>query len=819
MPGCSTLVQARFLGVHMRQECAERRKQRLLADRGKILDMSVSCAECGKMLPKRQMRAHLKNDCSTRMVQCSNPGCTLMVRAGVLQTHKRIYCKTAVRNAKLYDRQTTRKPTEKCPACHENVAARDFRSHVAEGCPMRVVDCPNKKLGCGERIKAAEIGLHLRNACGVQIDRSERASRHESRQRLVQCSACGYMVVLQHLLHHQRTKCPDRRVPCKHWEVGCPAVLRLSKMENHLKVDRLLDPRSCLVFDGGRAYIVLEEEDRKPPWTVEMWIWRPPLIESTREKARTALKAYWELKRAREKLEATERSLRALEHVLIDAAAQASTERSTEAGDSRERLTDEMIYVATQRDNAKVDFAISAVLLSNTLTSATRGVEKITEENRSHTFERLALESTPWYHAVGSSSPACNTWEQRDGDQARAQNDEQAADLNSFSYFPTVLAGSKTDAKLPFPLLATAASEGALPPDACGGGSIELQREIVPEEIENGEAKTFVGIEDRATSILKEREMLEKIEEEESQRRETAFWTEWFGLSGQLLAQRLLTLAEETMPILREEAAVITGLTTEALFRVPVEEKEAPPRTTGGEDGDDDASASYGKDGRKKRKAENKAKRKQRHEEQSGKNLERRIADELRSRVGVETLFGSDKAVFHLEMGPSDRVGINMVGKNKCIFNYQCPRERWVHLSFVADSGGIFLLENGNTASRLHDVNVHLPMREIGGRKTACQVLVQEVRYWKVTRSKDELVRWMHQVLPSNAVQDGLLGYWTLEEGAGEYVHDATEQRFRARKVGEGLKWCTPENMCIVEVGPPPTPSWRENNVCKASSR
>ena len=151
------------------------------------------------------------------------------------------------------------------------------------------------------------------------------------------------------------------------------------------------------------------------------------------------------------------------------------------------------------------------------------------------------------------------------------------------------------------------------------------------------------------------------------------------------------------------------------------------------------STASVKKKG-KSRKAAKKAKRKKKHQENFGKNIETRIAEEVGKRGGVETLFGSAKVLFQLEIGPHDRVGIKVAGKKDQIFNYRCPRERWVHLAFVSDASGVLLLENGKTASRLSDVTVPLPMREIGGRETACQCLMQEVRYWSVQRSKDCLL-------------------------------------------------------------------------------
>ena len=964
MPGCSTLVQAKFLPAHLRQECIERRKQRILAERGKALDSDIACDACGDKLPRKHLRAHRASSCPMRLVRCSNPGCTSEVAMVFLADHQKKDCIVAKRNAALADKVKGKPTAVECPACHETVPVTLSRRHAAHECTMRVVACPNKDLGCEEEFPAGETASHLRTHCVVQNDRIEQASRYALRRQRVQCSGCGYMVVLQHLPRHQREKCPNRRVPCKHWKLGCPVMLRLSAMEDHTKVDRLLDPRSCLVFDSGRAYIALGEDDLKPPWTAEMWIWRPGLVEGTREKTRTALKALWEFQRARRKLEGTERRLALLEPLLLEVAARAARERSEEAEESRKKLTDEMIVAATMRDDAKVDLVVSIVVLSNSLTSATRGVAEITAHNRLRGFDRLSLGSTPWYAAApinslhvpsggggGGGGGAAgrglgrNEWElgsnptvfleQRPSSPAlpvsppenqtvvRSIKIGEEADISPDGVLiatsqednqTAVLRSSETEGKGATSLNETGTLEGEnltvprlndvdeeenniekeennigkeksniekakniidngentiekeennadeekrVSPTASGNettqrkevektGTSTLSSTIQQQPIKiktadgdhgdvalvpPGSAITGrgsipggtgeVSVKGMLLSIAKENEASEKAEEKAWWQKETAFWAEWVALTGEVLAQKIVTLADETLPRLKEDTAAITGLSSEALFRTPggVEQEPLPSIDEGGETIDDGESTASAKKKGKSRKAAKKAKRKKKHQENFGKNLETRIAEEVGKHGGVETLFGSANVLFQLEMGPNDRVGIKVAGKQDKIFNYRCPRERWVHLSFVSDSDGVLLLENGKTASRLGDVTVPLPMREIGGRETACQCLMQEVRYWGVKRSKEQLATWMHEVLPSTApAADGLLGYWTFEEGAGEYVNDVTAQRFRARKVGRGIKWANSEMMVAVDVEAPPTPSWRERNVCKVRS-
>jgi len=159
-----------------------------------------------------------------------------------------------------------------------------------------------------------------------------------------------------------------------------------------------------------------------------------------------------------------------------------------------------------------------------------------------------------------------------------------------------------------------------------------------------------------------------------------------------------------------------------------------------------------------------------------------------------------------------------------------------------------------------------LPMRDIGealgpGRDPSWGIggsrcfhgALQEVRYWTAARSKGELRGAMHTLLDDDApATQGLAGWWTLEEGGGNYTIDVTEGRFRSqlqglgrrkRKRNEskhdsgagaaggasangsisspkssssssqgGLKWVESEE--IADGAEPPTPAWRERAAC-----
>ncbi|CAM9672924.1 unnamed protein product [Discosporangium mesarthrocarpum] len=883
--GCGTMVQAKTLKLHQKQQCQPGKKNAILAEKGKEGVQEVPCGACKEMVRRKDMRKHELGECAMRLVLCSVPNCQEMIQARNLIDHRRSDCIAARNQAMHMENAATRPKVVECSGCHTGIEAKTMQKHLEETCPYRSVACPNNALGCPVELPAVGIPQHLLEACAVEEHRGDLAVRHEARFQMLRCPGCGYNVRLQRFAHHQRERCPNRRIPCKNWELGCTAIVRMSDMDQHLKVDRLLDPRPCLAFNCGKAYISIGEVDQKPPWTAEFWVWCPSLVEGTREKARTALKAYWAFQQASKNLVSAIRRLEILEPLLVSAATAAAKDKTLGAEETREKLTDEMIQVATHRDNAKVDLAVSHKALLVAASSAQRGVEEIRSHGHDNPFERLPLGTPPWYSVVGRGFKAgtnsssynerrekfiCQTLDTNtEGAQGRTQskdthttsNEElNVRDVNSpntkhavLENIDQVLKSESVVGKSPVSRKITESDEqlqgdedigkitdsmkDSFGPDvAVGGGESNKRRGVSivnPEsvsplvsragghhhncqQVQGGQVSKDIIVDHHHNSVIGTSQKMAADNEADSVC-EADFWGKWVAMDGPSLASQITHLAHEALHTLREEMETAIGLAAGELGVATNEHEVGSDGQTGKLHSK--VKRSKPKKGRKNAKAARKAKRKQQHAEQFGVNLKSRIAEKTTSCGGTGTLFGSGKVMFQLEMGKKDQVGVCVLGEAEHIFNYRCPRQRWVHLSFVSNSGGLVLLENGKPVSRAPVTGIPLPMRDIGGRENACQCLIQEVRYWGVERSRDEVVEWMHQALPPSAVENGLLGYWTLEEGKGCYLRDVTEQRDRVRMVGHGLEWVIPELLTAVDVGKAPTPSWREANVCKVELR
>ncbi|CAM9416447.1 unnamed protein product, partial [Phaeothamnion confervicola] len=244
------------------------------------------------------------------------------------------------------------------------------------------------------------------------------------------------------------------------------------------------------------------------------------------------------------------------------------------------------------------------------------------------------------------------------------------------------------------------------------------------------------------------------------------------------------------------------------------------------------------------RKAARKALRQVERARAFGEPLEQRIRRAVARQGGFGTLLGSERSLLQLETGSGggdggggggedDRLGFTVIGLSEIAFDYSLPRQRWVHLAVVAGAGAtagnggggdgcmvLDVFEDGRPVARAAltgALTPSLPQRDVGGRVDAAHCLLQELRVWRGQRSKRELRHGMRELLKPEAVGDGLAAYYTLEEGRGRLVRDATDQRYRARLHGARLQWLS--SQAAAAGCEPPTPSWRERYICPVELR
>jgi hypothetical protein len=105
----------------------------------------------------------------------------------------------------------------------------------------------------------------------------------------------------------------------------------------------------------------------------------------------------------------------------------------------------------------------------------------------------------------------------------------------------------------------------------------------------------------------------------------------------------------------------------------------------------------------------------------------------------------------------------------------------WVHLATVYDGSSVILYQNGeNVASRnisgdVLDSNgfVNIARREwTFGAFDYFNGLIEEIRWWNVARTQQEIQDNMYQQL--NGDEPGLMGYWNFNEGSGQEAFDGS---------------------------------------------
>ena len=87
----------------------------------------------------------------------------------------------------------------------------------------------------------------------------------------------------------QGEDCPNRKVHCRNYHLGCNVMVKLSERALHEIVTEKQATRQCLYFTGLSSHMALAEDDVTSPWTLEAWIYRPPIKEAAKSYVRSML--------------------------------------------------------------------------------------------------------------------------------------------------------------------------------------------------------------------------------------------------------------------------------------------------------------------------------------------------------------------------------------------------------------------------------------------------------------------------------------------------------------------------------------------------
>ncbi len=295
------------------------------------LPQLMICPQCGDEIEISSIRYHEKYKCTESEMKCPEFGCNMVMRSSLIKKHLSKECSIAINRRKLILKSEIRKEKEakdaiahaelkyfnttiatesvmsneetievvpeessmiialpcneiitSCPNCDETFRQSKSHSHAKYYCKMRMIFCSNRSLGCTAEIPLATLQIHLQKECLAEIKKNALIEKAVHRREIVSCSGCGEMMELFKLREHEYKLCNNRKFPCRNAHLGCPVMLRKNDMKYHERVDGTKAKRTCLYLEGDGARIAINEDDIECSWTIEYWIYRPPVIESAK---------------------------------------------------------------------------------------------------------------------------------------------------------------------------------------------------------------------------------------------------------------------------------------------------------------------------------------------------------------------------------------------------------------------------------------------------------------------------------------------------------------------------------------------------------
>ena len=155
------------------------------------------CLGCREVLQRKELKAHEKENCTQRIVECEH--CRKNLKSCELPNHLEMCPKMEVSCLLECGKKL----------CRENMA-----QHLEQECGLLVVTC---KLGCGVELTRDELKIHVTDTCV---------------QRKIPCKHCRKYFKYCDMTNHLDV-CPKMKVSCK----LCDIVMCREDMTQHLEVD------------------------------------------------------------------------------------------------------------------------------------------------------------------------------------------------------------------------------------------------------------------------------------------------------------------------------------------------------------------------------------------------------------------------------------------------------------------------------------------------------------------------------------------------------------------------------------------------------
>lgn len=794
----------------------------------------TTCPHCFKQLAVRELRGHMQKSCNQKMVQCQEHGCSAVLPQNEMKDHikngcmfakkRRSMAAVSVKRREDIQNETLKRiqnhsskpalpfqqkslfqqhnddaenissnediviqfkskvpPVEEdeliqCFECKDMIREDKLKVHEKEECRFRKIYCSNRHLGCMEEVPFCELNQHLRGSCIVEEHKDELVRRSRKRREEVKCPGCGDLFELQYLRQHESTECPNRKVACRNHALGCNVVVRLKDRKDHEDVNNGVKPRPCLFFDGQDTRMLIEEDDITPPWTTELWVYRPSLLESVRCHLRE-IKRLGKIFRECTLTECLERvSVMDLKNSLETSVTSASDITALATKLDKQLLVYEKAALETCKHGQLLLVAATTVTAEITELQDSRPVKELLDI-RPKVTGKPCLKS----YAIGGLN----------GDKDADLSRQVSTDTNMSRQVSTDTNMSRQ--------VSSDETESHEKSDA-----IKAQMEILKKIIDDNEAR--IAVENSFADDSAGKKENEGKEEEEKQDSNSNLPegfdsvqtnTEDIDWSPQLLrdwakiAQGILTSLKADQAVLR------TWRLDTGLVRMSDEEKKAL-KTTEISRSESKAELKARKEAAKAAKREKREKKKRKGAKDVGgkkSNFSAKFECIQRMYSGSEPLCVGPDACIYLNLSGVDIPG-KASKKKKSIsaeseteddaaaskerkrkkeknvqgtfgfadkiegmhsFNVKIPREKWTHVIVMCTKTPkkrIHVYSNSILVGTLKDHYFNLPMQSIGAEYLSLHGYLLDVRFWAKERSSAEMKMDMHNLLNLNAPED-----------------------------------------------------------------
>lgn len=874
------------------------------------LPQLMICPQCGDEISTSSLRFHEQYKCKETEIKCPEFGCNMTMRSSLIKKHLSKECPIAinrrrlilksefrkekdakdaifqtqlrsiipsnvVESVKLNDETVEVSPEESsmvlalpcnemfvsCPSCDETCRQSKFQSHTKYYCKMRMIFCSNRCLGCTAEVSLANLQAHLDKECPAEIKKMMLIEKALHRREIVSCSGCGEMMELVKLREHELKICNNRKFACRNAHLGCPVMLRKNDMKYHERVDGTKAKRCCLYLEGDGARLAINENDIECSWTVEYWIYRPPVIESAKCCLRNMKKQiylYSDCFRAEE--EAKIRTIFLTKNLK-------TSDRSTPiTSEERRELVNELASNIRQYEECVLKSVAVSQILQVTIDSTIRLIREV--------LQSFVLPSEKESNVIFDSNPPGYTEyiAYLEAQKKRRKGTGETSDIErpltgtgesvERPFFGTVplndIVEYKSDESIDLEYDLTSADENVKSPPK----SIPIDIDLPTYDPQQGKIYTtckFIQSICDTTGIwlIKNIPSLIKVVCENNGK---ISWMEWINVLVDLRST-VVDHDDDILRIWREESGLLqpTKLTqSDSAVDESIDigdEKAVKAKERAKE-----------KEMMKKRRETKKLKLKEslkgnNDEVSSGAGkLSIRMEEVKKGVAGIEVLAVSssksstgNRSKICLDM--NGNVGIVTIessktgGSDTYAFPATVPREKWTHIAITCTKEPknlTTLYINGLYSGQVSDFAFALPMASIGGVDPEDGIsfsgAILDVRYWRKIRSAIEIDSGRHKLIdmvesidsshdknseqPMDSIidltSDRLVIWYPFEESVKSHnVYDATEFRFKTPIMGAscaspGFRWLYADLLPhkSTKDGIIPVPSYKLRNIC-----